>query len=40
MDYKTKAPNKGKGSDEAPSAEVKITSDEVGDVYLASSIHM
>ena len=37
MDYKSKAPNKGKGSDDAPSAEAKTTSDEGGDVYLASS---
>eukprot|EP00253_Pinus_taeda_P026385 PITA_26385 len=36
-DYKSKAPNKGKGSDDAPSIEVKTTSDEGGDVYLASS---
>ena len=34
---KSKAPDKGKGSDDAPSAEVKTTSDEGGDVYLASS---
>eukprot|EP00253_Pinus_taeda_P025935 PITA_25935 len=36
-DCKSKAPDKGKGSDEAPSVEVKTTSDEGGDVYLASS---
>ena len=36
-DYKSKAPGKGKESDDAPSAEVKTTSDEGGDVYLASS---
>jgi len=29
-DYKFKAPNKGKGSNEAPSVEVKTTSDEGG----------
>eukprot|EP00253_Pinus_taeda_P017108 PITA_17108 len=34
---KSKAPNKGKGSNDAPSAEAKTTSDEGGDVYLASS---
>ena len=34
---RSKAPEKGKGSDEAPSAELKTTSDEGGDVYLASS---
>eukprot|EP00253_Pinus_taeda_P034589 PITA_34589 len=33
----SKAPDKGKGSDDAPSAEAKTTSDEGGDVYLASS---
>eukprot|EP00253_Pinus_taeda_P021908 PITA_21908 len=32
-----KAPNKGKGPDVAPSAVAKTTSDEGGDVYLASS---
>ncbi len=37
MDCKSKAPDKGKGSNDAPSAEVKTTSDEGGDVYLASS---
>jgi len=37
MDYKYKAPDKGKGSDDAPSAEVKTTSDEGGDMYLSSS---
>eukprot|EP00253_Pinus_taeda_P009995 PITA_09995 len=36
-DYKSKATDKGKGSDDAPSTEVKTTSDEGGDVYLASS---
>eukprot|EP00253_Pinus_taeda_P003388 PITA_03388 len=36
-DCKSKAPDKGKGSDDAPSAEVKTTSDEGGDVCLASS---
>ena len=36
-DCKSKALDKGKGSDEAPSTEVKTTSDEGGDVYLASS---
>eukprot|EP00253_Pinus_taeda_P026489 PITA_26489 len=36
-DCKSKAPDKGKGSDDAPSVEVKTTSDEGGDVYLASS---
>ena len=34
---KSKAPDKGKGSNDAPSAEAKSTSDEGGDVYLASS---
>eukprot|EP00253_Pinus_taeda_P035574 PITA_35574 len=34
---KSKAPDKGKGSDDAPSAEAKTTSDEGWDVYLASS---
>eukprot|EP00253_Pinus_taeda_P020555 PITA_20555 len=34
---KSKAPDKGKGSDDAPSAEAKTISDEGGDVYLASS---
>ena len=34
---RSKAPEKGKGSDDAPSAEAKTTSDEGGDVYLASS---
>eukprot|EP00253_Pinus_taeda_P030792 PITA_30792 len=34
---KSQAPDKGKGSDDAPSAEAKTTSDEGGDVYLASS---
>jgi len=36
-DCKSKAPNEGKGSGDAPSEEVKTTSDEGGDVYLASS---
>eukprot|EP00253_Pinus_taeda_P026198 PITA_26198 len=36
-DCKSKALDKGKGSDDAPSAEVKATLDEGGDVYLASS---
>eukprot|EP00253_Pinus_taeda_P025685 PITA_25685 len=36
-DYKSKAPNKGKVSNDSPSVEVKLTSDEGGDVYLASS---
>eukprot|EP00253_Pinus_taeda_P006102 PITA_06102 len=36
-DCKSKAPDKGKGSDDAPSAKAKTTSDEGGDVYLASS---
>ena len=36
-DCKSKAPKKGKGSDDAPFAEAKTTSDEGGDVYLASS---
>eukprot|EP00253_Pinus_taeda_P016989 PITA_16989 len=36
-DYKYEAPNKGKGSNEAPFAKVKTTLDEGGDVYLASS---
>eukprot|EP00253_Pinus_taeda_P021636 PITA_21636 len=36
-DCKSKAPDKGKVSDDAPSVEVKTTSDEGGDVYLASS---
>jgi len=34
---KSKSPDKGKGSNDAPSAEAKTTSDEGGDVYLASS---
>ena len=37
MDYKSKAPDKGKGSNDAPSTEVQTTLDEGGDVYLASS---
>jgi len=36
-DCKSKALEKGKGFDDAPSVEVKTTSDEGGDVYLASS---
>ena len=36
-DYKSKAPYKGKVYYDAPSAEAKTTSDEGGDVYLASS---
>eukprot|EP00253_Pinus_taeda_P027657 PITA_27657 len=36
-DCKSKAPNKGKGSDDTPSVEAKTTSKEGGDVYLASS---
>eukprot|EP00253_Pinus_taeda_P025779 PITA_25779 len=36
-DCKSKAPDKGKGSDDDPSVEAKTTSDEGGDVYLASS---
>ena len=36
-DCKSKAPDKGKGSDDAPSTEAKTTSDEEGDMYLASS---
>eukprot|EP00253_Pinus_taeda_P004068 PITA_04068 len=36
-DCKSKAPSKGKGFDDAPSTEAKTTSDEGGDVYLASS---
>ena len=36
-DYRSKAPKKGKGFDDAPSVEEKTTSDEGGDVYLASS---
>eukprot|EP00253_Pinus_taeda_P012267 PITA_12267 len=40
-DCKSKAPDKGKRSDDAPSIEVKTTSDEGGDVYLAcSSTHV
>ena len=35
-DCKYKAPKKGKGFDDAPSTEAKTTSDEGGDVYLAS----
>ena len=36
-DCRSKAPEKGKGSDDSPSAEEKMTSDEGGDVYLDSS---
>eukprot|EP00253_Pinus_taeda_P033236 PITA_33236 len=36
-DYKSKSPEKGKGSNDAPSREVKTTSYEGGEVYLASS---
>eukprot|EP00253_Pinus_taeda_P015920 PITA_15920 len=36
-DCKSKAPNKGKGFDDAASAKAKTTSDEGGDVCLASS---
>ena len=36
-DCKSKAPDKVKGSDDASFAEAKTTSDEGGDVYLASS---
>jgi len=36
-DCRSKAPEKGKGSDDAPSTEAKTTLDEGGDVYLASS---
>eukprot|EP00253_Pinus_taeda_P002960 PITA_02960 len=36
-DCKSKAPDKGKGSNDAPSVEAKTTSDEGGDVCLASS---
>eukprot|EP00253_Pinus_taeda_P020390 PITA_20390 len=36
-DCKSKALDKGKGYDDAPPIEVKPTSDEGGDVYLASS---
>jgi len=35
--YRYKAPEKGNGFGDAPFAEVKTTSDEDGDVYLASS---
>eukprot|EP00253_Pinus_taeda_P025644 PITA_25644 len=39
--YKSKAPDKGNGSDDAPSTEAKTTSDEGGDVYLDfSSTHV
>ena len=36
-DYRSKAPKKGKGFDDAPFVETKTTSDEGGDVYLDSS---
>jgi len=36
-DCKSKAPNKGKGSDDARSTKVKTTSNEGGDVYFPSS---
>jgi len=36
-DCKSKTPKKGKGYDDSPSVEVKNTSNEGGDVYLASS---
>jgi len=36
-DCKSKAPDKGKRSDDAPSTEVKTALNEGGDVYLASS---
>jgi len=36
-DCKSKAPDKGNGSNYAPSPDVKTTSDEGGDVYFASS---
>ena len=36
-DCKSKALDKGKGSDDAPSIEAKTTSNEGRDVYLASS---
>eukprot|EP01018_Ginkgo_biloba_P039198 Gb_33206 [translate_table: standard] len=36
-DYKVKKSDKGKSPDAAPSTEMKTSSDEVGDVYLASS---
>ena len=36
-DCRSKAPEKGKGSNDAPSTEAKTTSDEGGDVYLSSS---
>eukprot|EP00253_Pinus_taeda_P005780 PITA_05780 len=36
-DCKSKSPGKGKGSDDAPYAKAKTTSNEGGDVYLASS---
>ena len=41
-DCKSKSLEKGKGTDDAPSTEVKTTSDEGGDVYLAfsSSTHV
>ena len=36
-DCRSKAPEKGKGSDDAPFVEAKTTSNEGGDVYFASS---
>jgi len=36
-DCRSKAFEKGKGSDDAPSVKAKTTSNEGGDVYLASS---
>eukprot|EP01018_Ginkgo_biloba_P040436 Gb_16292 [translate_table: standard] len=36
-DCKVKKPDKGKSLDAAPSIDMKTSSDEVGDVYLASS---
>ena len=36
-DYKSKALEKGKGSDDAPSTEEKTTLDKRGDVHLVSS---
>ena len=36
-DYRSKDPEKGNGSDGAPSTEEKTTSDEGGDVYMDSS---
>lgn len=37
IDCKYKNPKKGNGFDDAPYTDMKITSNEVGDVYLASS---